>query len=498
MNADTMNAIMNMATVQNLSSQNLSSQSDPSGSGADFSTVLSSMLGTSTNASASGLSGLTNTGTVDYAALLSSATGGLRIQDVQNNAMVQALEALLGAERPLVTDPVLAQLLQMMQGLSGDADGGDITALMEQLQKRLKEMLEEDGAAMASQEALSLMSQLMPLFTSAANAESMTESLNAAGDGAALDLMLQSSPEELVRLLGGDSAQSGGQTAAQTQAQAPVLPPETAAASQAQASFSQVANGTAQAEATSKAGDPQPLDPQNAGEFRVESVEEKSVEAQPQQTFSQMLETGKAQGNFASAVRTVKDQMAESESTGFREKPDVDELQRQANAADVNQTVRTSNVAEAPPEVHETPQPVPAQLQQAITKGMANGEEQIVVKLNPEALGEVTIEMQKAQDGSFILNIIAKNPETQRLLAGEMAQLQQNLKPMNVEVESITTEHQYQMADAQQQFGGQHQRSWKEMHGASYYGDEPLSAQTEQEMPHQAPTAPKSALDAYI
>lgn len=503
MNADTISAIMNMATVQNLSSQNLSGNSNSSNSGSDFSSVLSSMLGTSTSGAASALTGLDSTGTtVDYAALLSSVTGGLRVQDVQSNAMVEALEALLGAEEPMVTDPVLAQLLQMMQGLSGEADSGDMLSLIEQMQARLKEMLDEDGTTMASQEVLALMAQLLPMFASQTAADSMTESLNAAGGQAALDLMLQSSPEELVSLMGGETAQQAAQAEAQPQGPATVLPPDMTGTSQAQADFSQVAQaagGGTQAEGIDTAGDPQPLDPQNAGELRVDSVETEKVEAAPQQTFADMLETGKAQGNFASAVRQVKDQMAEAESHGFQEETDVDELQRQASAANVNQTVRTANVAEAPEEVPETPQPVPVQLQEAITKGIANGDEQVVVKLNPEELGEVTIQMQRLADGGFVLNIIAKNPETQRMLASELAQLQQNLRPMNVEVESITTEQQYQMANAQQQFGGQHQRSWKEMHGASYFGDEPLSAQGEAEPATQViPQAPASALDAYI
>lgn len=500
MNADTISAIMNMATVQNLSSQNLSGSSSSSNSGSDFSSVLSSMLGTSTSDATSALTGLDSTGsTVDYAALLSSVTGGLRVQDVQNNAMVEALEALLGAEKPMVTDPVLAQLLQMMQGLSGDADSGDMLSLIEQMQARLKEMLEEDGTTMASQEVLALMAQLLPMFAGQTAADSMTESLNEAGGQAALDLMLQSSPEELVSLMGGETAQQAAQAEAQPQGPATVLPPDMTGTSQAQADFSQVAQAAGGGTRATTAGDPQPLDPQNAGELRVDSVETENVEAAPQQTFADMLETGKAQGNFASAVRQVKDQMAEAESHGFREEADVDEVQRQANAADVNQAVRTAQVAEAPEKVPEAPQPVPVQLQEAVTKGIANGDEQVVVKLNPEELGEVTIQMQRLADGGFVLNIIAKNPETQRMLAGELAQLQQNLRPMNVEVESITTEQQYQMANAQQRFGGQHQRSWKEMHGASYFGDEPLSAQGEVESATQViPQAPASALDAYI
>ena len=501
MNADTINAIMNMATVQNLSSQNLSGSSSSNNSGSDFSSVLSSMLGTSTSDATSALAGLDSTGTtVDYAGLLSGVTGGLRVQDVQSNAMVEALEALLGAEKPMVTDPVLAQLLQMMQGLSGEADSSDMLALIEQMQARLKEMLDEDGTAMAGQEVLALMAQLLPMFTGQAAADSMTESLNAAGGQAALDLMLQSSPEELVSLMGGETAQQAAQAEAQPQGPAPVLPPDMTGTSQAQADFSQMAQAaTGGTQATQPAGDPQPLDPLNAGEPRVESVETENVEAAPRQTFADMLETGKAQGNFASAVRLVKDQMAETESHGFQEETDVDELQRQASAANVNQTVRTAQVAEAPEKVPEAPRPVPVQLQEAVTKGIANGDEQVVVKLNPEELGEVTIQMQRLADGGFVLNIIAKNPETQRMLAGELAQLQQNLRPMNVEVESITTEQQYQMANAQQQFGGQHQRSWKEMHGASYFGDEPLSAQGEQEQaPQVIPQAPASVLDAYI
>lgn len=498
MDASAINAMMNMATVQGLSSQNGGDPGNTSGSGSDFSAMLSSMLGTS-GSTGSALAGLDTGGTsaVDYSALLGGAAGGLRVQDTQTSTMLQMLQDLMGAESPAVTDPVLAQLLQMLQGMSGGQDGenGDLTALMEQLQARLREILDEDGAAMAGQEAMALMTQLVPLFTDAATATAMTESLAAAGNDTALALALEQSPEALMNSLGGQLQQTEAAPVQQAQSQAPVavLPQEMMGTTPAQAEFARVA------EAVNGAGEnaPQPSS-QPAGDTQVVLVEASSANAQGEPELAQLLETGKAQGSFESAVRAVKAQMAETEGAGAAKELDVDELQKQVDATDLTAKAQTADIGRTATEVRATPQPVEAQLEQAITKGIADGSEQIVMKLNPAELGEVTIQMQRTEAGGFILTIIAKNPETQRMLASEMAQLQENLRPMKVEVASITTDSKYQMADAQQQFGGQHQRTWQEMHGAGYYGDEKLAAAAEQAPPQLVQKAPKSALDAYI
>ncbi len=514
MDASAISAIMNMQTVQSLNSQ--SSADSLNSGGTDFAGMLSSMMGMN-----SGMAAINADGTVNYAALLSSMTGGLTWQDVQSQMLMQTLHDMTQADKPLVTDPVLAQLLQQMDGTQGEnAQSADMAALVKQIQDRLRDMLDEEGAAMAGQEALAVIGNLVPVF-SVAGTSSAAQALTAGGGEAALQAMLETGPQRLMEIFAGQSASAGRQSqqntqvqqSAQPQASPEVLPQGASAASTAQQQFASVAQAAQQPNAGGQASVPQSTVPVSAipAEAAAEITTAQAQQATPTdevqvqaggaqtqanaQQLSQMLQTGQAQGSFAGAVRAVKEQMPASD--GETPSVDVDELQKQVDGVDLSGRVQTSDIVRAAEQMRGAQQSVPAQLQQAVARGIENGQERLVVKLNPEDLGEVTLEMRKTENGGFTLSIIAKNPETQRMLAGDMAQLQQSLRPLRVEVQSIVTQQQFQMETGGQQFGGQHQRTWQEMHGAAYYGDEDLQA-GEAPVAQPVAAAPQSALDAYI
>ncbi|MGD9560560.1 MAG: hypothetical protein AB7V55_08150, partial [Oscillospiraceae bacterium] len=102
--------------------------------GIDFASILAAMGGTGDGTDA--LSGLTTTDptALMYMALLGNGNG-TNWQDLQNTLMLDALKSLSESEKPLVTDPALSQLLQLLQNL-GQSDGAgeaDILDVIERL-----------------------------------------------------------------------------------------------------------------------------------------------------------------------------------------------------------------------------------------------------------------------------------------------------------------------------------------------------------------------------
>lgn len=425
-----------------------------------------------------GLNGQQETGALGQMLGLSSE---MNWQDVQMGMMFDALKTIQDAEQPTVTDPALAELIQLLQNMGaksgaglGEEETADMLKVIEQIQQRLGKILEEEGATVAGQQAMALMS-MMPQMTDFVQ-NMAAGGVSDTGANVMLQMALTSTPEELLNTMLSQTDPSVQQ----------------AATSQTDVLFQDVA---AQAD----------------GEAAV-ATESAPVQAQarPAEVLPESASgPSQAQTGFAGAVQAVKEKMATADSTlqsdagtGKTEELDVDELQRQVDAGEYMQNTTFAQTVRDIQTTAETvttgrPAPVADQMQEAIQTGLQRGDEEIVVKLNPEELGEVTVRMQKTDEG-MKLSIIAKEPETQRLLAAEMNQLQENLKPMKAEVDAIITQRQYELLAQQEQFGGQHQRSWKEMHGAAYYKDEPLGAVEETVAVAQTVSVPNTVLDARI
>lgn len=119
-----------------------------------------------------------------------------------------------------------------------------------------------------------------------------------------------------------------------------------------------------------------------------------------------------------------------------------DELSDEAAAAELGQRPQTSEV-----QLSEEPDSVPEQMQfrtmeQIIEKleQQADGfteSKELVIKLTPETLGEITVKIEKAADGAVSITFAAQNRDVNELIADRSAQLAQALSDKGTQVSSI-------------------------------------------------------------
>ncbi len=177
---------------------------------------------------------------------------------------------------------------------------------------------------------------------------------------------------------------------------------------------------------------------------------------------------------------------------------DIDALQKKVDAG----TYLQNTAVRAEAAVPKTPQLPPApqvQVAQGVQTALAAGNTQFTITLAPENLGEVTIRLVQTAEG-MKLDLIAKNPETQRLLADGMDMLRDNLRPMRVEVASVLTERQDQMLNHQQHFDSQNQRNGRWNNPAPGAADS-YDFDAEDDYPNVAAAmalSPSGALNTYV
>ena len=238
-------------------------------------------------------------------------------------------------------------------------------------------------------------------------------------------------------------------------------------------------------------------------DIKVVSPEAKEADTQPVAAKAQ------AEHEFSTNVRAAKqglEQQAGKNGQGEKKDAGIDALQKQV---DSGAFLRGTAFEVVKPAQNETPQvyaPLQAQLEEGLMAGIKAGDEQFMIRLMPEGLGEVTVQLTKTPEG-MLLNIAAKNSETQKLLSQELGALRENLRTMNVEIKAITSEQPAEMMFHQQNFNGQQQHHrWQDFNGPAYYGDEPLGAQATAEEAEQPPANPLNqvlytgtgGLNAYI
>lgn len=438
------------------------------------------------NATASGTT--TSTG-VDFGALLSGLMGGdasatdmtglmgMNWQDIQNGMMLDALKTMMDAEQPTVTDPVLAQLMELLKQAQGGEGGNDaeLMELIERMQNRLRDMLEENGQQIAGQQALALFQMLMPQLTGQNMDSSLLQTMGADGGSSLLQMMVNNSPEALLTLMNSMPAQTastGQNDTATLLSQMTESSDGTAAGAMAQA--------TAKANAT--------------------AMQAQAQAAEVTLTEGEAPPAAKA-SSFEAAVRTAKQQLSDhldidtQAAKPAEEKLDIDALQQKVDTGAYLKGTPLAPGGNAEQTLAAAPayQPPEVQLTQNIQKAISAGQEELTVKLNPEELGEVTIKLTKSTEG-MQLSLIAKNPETQALLAEQLDLIKASMKPLNVEVGEVLSQQQYEMLNQQNQ---QRQQQQQSLQGAAYYKDEPLAAGEAAEAITQT-AAPQSALNTLI
>lgn len=78
------------------------------------------------------------------------------------------------------------------------------------------------------------------------------------------------------------------------------------------------------------------------------------------------------------------------------------------------------------------------QVKDSIFENVSQGRNEFVVRLKPEGIGEIVVKLSEDKE-KISLSIFTSSEQTARLISGEVAALQNALKPLNAEVQEITT-----------------------------------------------------------
>lgn len=78
------------------------------------------------------------------------------------------------------------------------------------------------------------------------------------------------------------------------------------------------------------------------------------------------------------------------------------------------------------------------QVKAGIFENVSQGKNEFVVRLKPEGIGEIEVRLSENKD-KISLSIITNSPQTARLISNEILALQNALRPLNAEVQQVTT-----------------------------------------------------------
>lgn len=202
-----------------------------------------------------------------------------------------------------------------------------------------------------------------------------------------------------------------------------------------------------------------------------------------------------------SNIRLAKELLAKNQKEQKSETLDVESLQADVNARRFMPNAAVGQKAELPvPDAEE----IAKQLKSSILDNVARGQNEFLVKLKPEGIGEILVKFSENKD-KISLSIFTNDPQTARLISGEVAALQNALKPLNAEVQEITTvtageqaaqySAQNQMTDQGRQFFGQ--QTSRENHSSRRGGVEAIQEDSFDETV-EAGIMTDEALDTYI
>ena len=135
------------------------------------------------------------------------------------------------------------------------------------------------------------------------------------------------------------------------------------------------------------------------------------------------------------SIREAKALMQRDRKQTVTELPDIEALQADVNAR---------RFVPADTGSHELPPVIPdgeelaQQVKNSIFENVAKGKNEFVVRLKPEGIGEIVVKLSEDKE-KISLSILTTSTQTARLISNEVAALQNALKPLNAEVQEITT-----------------------------------------------------------
>ncbi len=136
---------------------------------------------------------------------------------------------------------------------------------------------------------------------------------------------------------------------------------------------------------------------------------------------------------FRNAVQIAREKLG-GQSKEETQQVDVDALQAHANSYRF-EPAQPMQKLEAT--MRPDPQEVVNQLRDGILDRLGKQDE-FVVKLKPEGLGEITVSLTQ-QDGGISMKLLASSPQVAKLISEQVMSLQNALRPLHAEVTEIST-----------------------------------------------------------
>jgi len=136
------------------------------------------------------------------------------------------------------------------------------------------------------------------------------------------------------------------------------------------------------------------------------------------------------------SIRAAKELMQRDKKENIKPLLDIESLQ-----ADVDSRRFVPVEAES---AKQPQPPVPngeelaAQVKTGILENVAKGKNEFVVRIKPEGIGEIVVKLSEDKE-KISLTILTTSTQTARLISSEVAALQNALRPLNAEVQEITT-----------------------------------------------------------
>lgn len=127
-------------------------------------------------------------------------------------------------------------------------------------------------------------------------------------------------------------------------------------------------------------------------------------------------------------------------------KLDIDQLQQDVASNRFNPVATVSDKAK---QLSKLPQ-MSEQIQTGIAQNLLEGKKEFTIKLRPEGLGEITVKLVEQENGSTTLNLVASSAKTAELITRDLNALQNAMRPLQVEVQTVQTVAETQQAQQQQ------------------------------------------------
>lgn len=179
---------------------------------------------------------------------------------------------------------------------------------------------------------------------------------------------------------------------------------------------------------------------------------------------------------FQTALRQAQQAVAERPQTQQKTESHLENLEALQQAVDGRQFLAGTSAAD-PAAPTPTIEQVADQIKTGILQNLSEGRQEFVVRLKPDGMGEIEVRFTEDKN-SVSLRIVTSSAAVGRMLADDVAQLQNALRPLNAQVQEIVTVPQANGAQAAQtQLMGEQQQGQY----ARHYQNEQAAAQQQSE-----------------